>query len=146
MPPTISTAGVNAGAAVMQSPYATNATIGDYLPILILIIIGTLLAMTLVGLSWILGPKPLGAAKLSPYECGVEPVGDARERFPVKYYLIAMLFILFDIETIFLYPWAITFKSGIVPQMFELVEMVIFIAILAVGYIYIWKKGALNWE
>jgi NADH-quinone oxidoreductase subunit A len=142
MPPTTDVASAVAG----NSAFATTATIGDYLPLLILILLGTFIACLLVVLSWILGPKPLGAAKLSPYECGVDPVGSARERFPVKFYLIAMLFILFDIETIFLYPWAVTFKSGVISQAFELIEMVIFIAILFVGYIYVWKKGALNWE
>ena len=124
----------------------TTATIGDYLPLLILVIIATLLAGLLVGLSWILGPKAPSAEKLAPYECGVNPVGSARERFPVKFYLIAMLFIIFDIETVFLYPWAVTFRSRAVSQVFELVEMVIFIVILFVGYIYVWKKGALEWE
>ncbi len=76
---------------------------------LILLIVAVVLASALVGLSWILGPKKPSAAKLAPYECGVTPVGSARERFPVKFYLIAMLFIVFDIETVFLYPWAVTF-------------------------------------
>src|SRR5580658_7277473 len=84
-------------------------TINDFLPLLVLMIIAVVLALTLVGLSWILGPKKPSAAKLAPYECGVTPVGSARERFPVKFYLIAMLFIVFDIETVFLYPWAVTY-------------------------------------
>ena len=103
----------------------------------------------MVGLSWILGPKKPSAAKLAPYECGVTPVGSARERFPVKFYLIAMLFIVFDIETVFLYPWAVTFtKWGYhsALQVFSLMEMVVFIVILFVGYIYVWKKGAFEWE
>jgi NADH-quinone oxidoreductase subunit A len=145
MPPTQIAASA-ATAAASSAPYATNATIGDYLPLLILIGLGTFIAVLLVALSWILGPKVNTIAKLMPYECGVNPVGSARERFPVKFYLVAMLFILFDIETIFLYPWAVTFKSGAISQTFELVEMVVFIVILAVGYIYVWKKGALNWE
>ena len=81
--------------------------------------------------------------KLAPYECGCEPVGSARERFSIKFYLIAMLFILFDIEAVFLYPWAVLFKRlGV----FGLMEMGVFIAILFVGYVYVWKKGALEWE
>lgn len=127
-------------------PAGTTATLGDYLPLLVLVIIATLLACLLIVMSWILGPKKPSAEKLAPYECGVDPVGSARERFPVKFYLIAMLFIVFDIETVFLYPWAVTFRSHAVSQVFELVEMIIFIVILFVGYAYVWKKGALQWE
>jgi len=93
--------------------------------------------------SSLIGPKKFSAIKMSPYECGCEPVGTARERFSIKFYLIAMLFILFDIEAVFLYPWAILYKKlGV----FGLVEMGLFIVILFVGYIYVWKKGALEWE
>lgn len=145
MPPTQIAASA-ATAAASSSPYATNATIGDYLPLLILIGLGAFISVLLVVMSWFLGPKVSTKVKLMPYECGVTPVGSARERFPVKFYLIAMLFILFDIETIFLYPWAVTFKSGVISQGFELMEMVVFIIILMVGYVYVWKKGALNWE
>ncbi len=90
-------------------PAPPASQIGDYIPLLVLLVVAVLLAATLVGLSWVLGPKKPSAAKLAPYECGVTPVGSARERFPVKFYLIAMLFIVFDIETVFLYPWAVTF-------------------------------------
>ena len=127
--------------------------LADYIPLLIILVVAVVLAATLVGLSWILGPKKPSAAKLAPYECGVTPVGSARERFPVKFYLIAMLFIIFDIETVFLYPWAVAFThwvklpNGTNPlQLFSLVEMVVFIAILFVGYIYVWQKGAFEWE
>ncbi len=122
--------------------------LSDYLPLLVLLVVAVLLAGTLVGLSWILGPKKPSAAKLAPYECGVTPVGSARERFPVKYYLIAMLFIVFDIETVFLYPWAVTFTrwSTHALQIFSLMEMIVFIVILFVGYIYVWQKGAFEWE
>jgi len=128
--------------------------VNEFLPLLILLVIAVVLAGTLVGLSWILGPKKPSAAKLAPYECGVTPVGSARERFPVKFYLIAMLFIVFDIETVFLYPWAVTYRHlpptltqgpGL-SQTFELAEMITFIVILFVGYIYVWKKGAFEWE
>lgn len=128
-------------------PAAPVSQIGDYIPLLVLLVVAVLLAATLVGLSWVLGPKKPSAAKLAPYECGVTPVGSARERFPVKFYLIAMLFIVFDIETVFLYPWAVTFTK--VPhafQIFELFEMITFIVILFVGYIYVWRKGAFEWE
>jgi NADH-quinone oxidoreductase subunit A len=122
--------------------------ISDYIPLLIILIVAVGLASVLVGLSWILGPKKPSAAKLAPYECGVTPVGSARERFPVKFYLIAMLFIVFDIETVFLYPWAVTFTrwNSHALQVFSLFEMIVFIIILFVGYIYVWKKGAFEWE
>ena len=122
--------------------------IGDYIPLMIILIVAVGLASVLVGLSWILGPKKPSAAKLAPYECGVTPVGSARERFPVKFYLIAMLFIVFDIETVFLYPWAVTFTrwNSHALQVFSLMEMVVFIIILFVGYIYVWQKGAFEWE
>ena len=132
------------------SASAAYSTLSDFLPLLILLVIAVILAFTLVGLSWILGPKMPNAAKLAPYECGVTPVGSARERFPVKFYLIAMLFIVFDIETVFLYPWAVTFttanKLGAGMQLFFLAEMILFVAILFVGYIYVWRKGAFEWE
>ena len=136
---------------------APTPHIFDYLPLLVILIVAIGLASVLVGLSWILGPKKPSAAKLAPYECGVSPVGSARERFPVKFYLIAMLFIVFDIETVFLYPWAVTFTQwvkhpamtymqGHQMQLFSLGEMITFIIILFVGYIYVWKKGAFEWE
>ncbi len=136
---------------------APTPQISDYIPLLIILIVAIGLASVLVGLSWILGPKKPSAAKLAPYECGVSPVGSARERFPVKFYLIAMLFIVFDIETVFLYPWAVTFTQwvkhspldyarGHQMQLFSLGEMITFIIILFVGYIYVWKKGAFEWE
>jgi len=117
--------------------------IGAYLPILLLIVFAIIFGIGALMLSSFVGPKKSSPLKFTPYECGCEPVGSARERFSVKFYLIAMLFILFDIEAVFLYPWSILFKRlGI----FGLLEMGIFIAILLVGYVYIWKKGALEWE
>jgi NADH-quinone oxidoreductase subunit A len=122
-------------------------TLGDYLPLLILILLGAFMAGLLVVLSFILGPKQPTVEKLSPYECGVEPVGGARDRVSIKFYLIAMLFIVFDIETVFLYPWTALFRNnGVISRGFLLGEMVVFLAILFVGYVYIWKKGALDWE
>ena len=117
--------------------------LGAYLPILLLVVIAICFGLGALILSSFIGPKKPSALKLQPYECGCEPVGSARERFSVKFYLIAMLFILFDIEAVFLYPWSILFKRL---GMFGLIEMGVFIAILLVGYIYIWKKGALEWE
>ena len=117
--------------------------LGAYLPILLLVIIAVAFALIVLALSALVGLKKPSALKLSPYESGCEPVGTAREKFSIKFYLVAMLFILFDIEAAFLYPWAILYKKlGV----FGLVEMGLFIVILFVGYIYVWKKGALEWE
>jgi NADH-quinone oxidoreductase subunit A len=117
--------------------------LGAYLPILVLVIIAVCFGMGSLIFSTLIGQKKPSTVKLAPYECGCEPVGTARERFSIKFYLIAMLFILFDIEAVFLYPWSVIFKRL---GMFGLVEMGVFIAILFVGYVYVWKKGALEWE
>lgn len=120
---------------------------GAYIPIAVLIGVATVLAGVMVGASVFLGPHKPSAAKSTPYECGVTPVGSARERFPIKFYLVAMLFIVFDIETIFLYPWAVNFRSlGYSLKVFNYVEMAIFVVILFVGYFYILGKGALDWD
>jgi NADH-quinone oxidoreductase subunit A len=100
-------------------------------------------AVTNIGLSAILGRRKPTAEKLSPYECGINPVGSARERFSVKFYLIAMLFVIFDIEVVFLYPWAVAFKSL---SLFGFIEMLIFLGILLICYFYLWKKGGLEWD
>ena len=114
-----------------------------YFPIFVLVTIVTLMAVGMLVLSYLIGKKRPTSRKLMPYECGVEPVGDAREKFPVKFYLVALMFIVFDIEVVFLYPWAVIFKQL---KLFGLIEMGIFILILMLGYIYILKKGALKWE
>lgn len=115
----------------------------SYLPILVLIAVALMFALGSVIFSSLVGPKKPSAAKLAPYECGMPLVGTARERFSVKFYIIAMLFIVFDIEAVFLYPWAVVFKKlGV----FGFVEMGVFIVVLLVGYVYVWKKGALEWE
>jgi NADH-quinone oxidoreductase subunit A len=119
----------------------------NYLPLLMHFIVAGLLAGAIVTLSWIIGQRKPNRAKLSPYECGMTPVGDARERFSVKFYLVAMLFILFDVEAVFLYPWAVILKdlkkAG--QGLFGFVEMLVYIGIVLVGFFYIWKKGALDW-
>ena len=117
--------------------------LGAYLPILVLVIIAVCFGLGSLIFSTLIGQKKPSKVKLAPYECGCEPVGSARERFSIKFYLIAMLFILFDIEAVFLYPWSVIFKRL---GMFGLMEMGVFIAILFVGYVYVWKKGALEWE
>ncbi len=118
-----------------------------YLPLLIHFLIAGALATGMVLLSWIIGYRRPTRAKLSPYECGMTPVGDARERFSVKFYLVAMLFILFDVEAVFLYPWAVILKDlkAMGQGVFAVSEMFVYIAIVLVGFFYIWKKGVLDW-
>jgi NADH-quinone oxidoreductase subunit A len=113
-----------------------------YLPLLIHLLLAAALAGIIVLLSWLIGYRRPTRAKLSPYECGMTPVGNARERFSVKFYLVAMLFILFDVEAIFLYPWAVILRDL---KMFGFLEMMVYIGIVLVGLFYIWKKGALDW-
>ncbi len=115
----------------------------SYLPILILLIVVMGFAISNIVISALIGRQKPTPEKLSPYECGVEPIGSARERFSVKFYIIAMMFVVFDIEVVFLYPWAVAYKSL---ALFGLIEMAIFIAILLVGYVYIWKRGGFEWE
>jgi NADH-quinone oxidoreductase subunit A len=117
--------------------------IEQYLPIGIMLVLALAFGLVLVNINKWIGPKRPSDEKLSTYESGMEPVKSARERFSVKYYLVAMLFIIFDIEIVFMYPWAVKFREL---GMFGLVEMLVFIGILLVGYLYIWKKGALRWR
>jgi NADH-quinone oxidoreductase subunit A len=117
--------------------------VGSYAPILILLGVVLLTAFGMILLTHLLGSRRPTPAKLEPYESGMIPLGNARERFSVKFYVVAILFIVFDIETIFLVPWGVLFRDlGI----FGFVEMLIFMGVLLVGYIYIWKKGALEWD
>jgi len=116
--------------------------LGDYVPVLVHFIAVITIAALILGLSAWVGVKRPSREKLSPYECGIPPVGDARERFSVSFYLVGMLFILFDVEAVFLYPWAVIYRSL---KWFGFVEMFVYIAILLAGYVYIWKKGALDW-
>ena len=121
--------------------------LGNYLPVLIFLIIASGLAAIMLGLGSLLGRlstrSKRDAEKLSPYECGFEPYEDARMRFDVRYYLVAILFIVFDLEIAFLFPWAVSLvKIGV----FGLLAMGIFLGILVVGFIYEWKKGALDWD
>ena len=113
-----------------------------YLPFLIhsLLVVG--LTTAIITLSWLIGERKPTRAKLSPYESGMAPVGDARGRFSVKFYLVAMLFILFDVEAVFLYPWAVILRDL---KHFGLWEMFVYIGIVLVGYFYVWKKGVLDW-
>ena len=112
-------------------------------PIIVLGVIGLGFAVIMVTLSSLLGPRRPTKVKNQAYECGIDPVGDARLRFSVKYYIIAMLFIIFDIEAIFLYPWAVMFQQL---RLFGLIEMLVFLAFLVIGYVYLWRRGALEWD
>ncbi|HEY3938771.1 MAG TPA: NADH-quinone oxidoreductase subunit A [Bryobacteraceae bacterium] len=114
-----------------------------WFPVLIQIIIALAVATAMIGLSAILGRRLRDAVKSMPYESGMNPVGNARERFSVKFYLVAMVFILFDIEAIFLYPWAVVYRHL---KLFGFFEMLLFIALVMCGFFYIWKKGVLNWS
>jgi NADH-quinone oxidoreductase subunit A len=113
-----------------------------YFPVLTQVIIAFAVAAGLVGASFALGKKVRNRVKDTPYECGINPTGSARERFSVKFYLVAMVFILFDIEAIFLYPWAVVYRQL---KLFGFFEMLIFVVLVLCGFFYIWKKGALNW-
>ena len=119
-----------------------NNYLAPYVPLLIHVLLAMVLAGALVFLSWAVGNRKPTRAKLQAYECGVPPIGDARAPFSVKFYLVAMLFILFDVEAIFLYPWAVVYREL---KLFGFVEMMLYIGILLAGYIYLWKKGALDW-
>jgi len=124
-------------------PFSLN----DYLPILLMFIVAAGFAVSNIVLSQFVGQRKRTRTKLMPYECGKDPVGSARERFSIKFYLIAMIFILFDIEVIFLIPWAVVFKTLAARGLGRLayVEMMVFIGLLLVGYVYVRKKGAFEW-
>ena len=115
----------------------------EYVAIALMIVLATLVALIAIGMGNLFGPRKKSAAKSMPYELGMTPIGEGTRRMPVRFYLIAVLFILFDIEVIFFLPWAIVFRQL---GWFGLIEMFIFIVILLVGYVYAWKKGALEWE
>lgn len=117
--------------------------IKEYVPIVILMLVVFGFAGLTLLLSSLLGHKKKSDAKLMTYECGIDPVGTARHRFSIKFYITTMIFILFDIEALFLYPWAVIYKKL---GMFGLIEMGVFILLLLVGFIYVWKKGAFEWD
>jgi len=128
----------------------------DYLPVFVLLVLAILLAVSQLAISWLLGKRvESNEVKDSPYECGIEAEGHAHTRFSVKFYLVAVLFILFDIEVVFLYPWAVHFGSGVADDVFAtrgelvrflFVEMAVFITILFLGWYWVVKKKALDWE
>lgn len=113
-----------------------------WFPVLVQALLAMVIAAALVTLSYAVGRKLKNKVKDMPYECGIAPTGDARHRFSVKFYLVAMLFILFDIEAIFLYPWAVVYKQL---KMFGFFEMLVFVGLVLAGFFFIWKKGVLDW-
>jgi NADH-quinone oxidoreductase subunit A len=122
----------------------------DYVPILVQLLIAVGVALGVIAISNFIGTKKPSAAKLAPYESGMAPVGMAWRRFPIRFYLTAMLFVIFDVEIIFFFPWAVILRhmkaGGMDYVIFVLAEMLVFMAFLLLGYLYIWKKGALQWE
>jgi NADH-quinone oxidoreductase subunit A len=113
-----------------------------YIPIFLFMLVAIGFAFLTLFMSQLVSSKKYNKVKLEPYECGIEPTTDARDRYSVRYYLVAMLFVIFDVETVFLFPWAVMVDEL---ALFGLIEMVIFLAILVTGYAYAWKKGALDW-
>lgn len=113
-----------------------------WLSIVVMVVLGAGFALTSIALSRVLGPHKPTPQKMAPYECGMPPVGDARERQSVKFYLVAMIFLLFDIEVAFLYPWAMALRDLGWPG---LMQVVLFMLLLLAGYVYVWRKGVLDW-
>ncbi|MCW2247553.1 NADH-quinone oxidoreductase subunit A [Azospirillum fermentarium] len=121
----------------------SNPLIIEYLPILVFLLIAIALAAVMVVASYVISPKLPDAEKVSPYECGFEPFEDARAKFEVRFYLVSILFIIFDLEVAFLFPWAITLADI---GTFGFWSMMVFLGVLTIGFVYEWKKGALEWE
>ena len=113
-----------------------------YIPIAIVVVVATGFALFTLVFTSLIHPSKYNKVKLEPYECGIEPTTDARNRYSIRYYLVAMLFVIFDVETVFMFPWAVNLEGL---KLFGLIEMLVFIFILVVGYFYAWKKGALEW-
>ncbi len=120
----------------------SNSVLTNYIPIFLFMGLAFLFPVVTLLLAKLVRPQTGGAAKLTPYECGVDPDSDARKRYAIRYYVVAILFVIFDVETVFLFPWAIIYKQL---ALFGLVEMLVFLGILIVGYVWIINKGALDW-
>ena len=139
-------------AALLQGSDAGDAVLVSYVPVLLIAAAAVLVAGGMLTLSWLIGQRKPTKEKLMPYECGKDPVGSARERHSVRFYLVAMIFLLFDIEAIFLIPWAVAYgnvlglQGNVELKLLFWGEMMAFIAVLFVGLIYVWKKGLLEWN
>jgi NADH-quinone oxidoreductase subunit A len=130
-------------------PMPTHPYIWNYIPLALQILVALAVAGGMVGASFFIGKHKNSRTKLGAYECGMDPIGDARGRFSVRFYMVAMLFILFDVEAVFMLPWAVIFRrlpalTG--SRMFGFYEMLVYIGFVAVGLFYVWKKGILNWS
>jgi len=140
---TFSSAAFNYSSTLFRLKGMNQSYLASYAPILIHLVVVALLAALLVLLSERIGQKKTTISKSMPYECGMVPIGDAREPFSVRFYLVAMIFILFDVEAIFLFPWAVVFRDL---RLFGFWEMFVFLVVILAGYLYAWKKGALDWS
>ena len=125
---------------LLQRPF--TPMLEAYIPILLFVLVAIGFAIAALVLAWLVHPEKYNRVKLEPYECGIEPKTDARDRYSVRYYVIAMLFVVFDVETVFMFPWAVIMNKL---ALFGLIEMIVFLFILIVGYFYVWKRGALEW-
>jgi len=115
----------------------------EYVPVVIMLFLAAATAVGMLVATTLIGPKKTFADKMEPFECGESPIVSPKQRFSIKFYLVALFFVIFDIEAVFLYPWAVLFRDL---GMFGFVEMMTFISILAIGLIYVWRRGALEWE
>jgi len=129
-------------ADALGPPNRSTPMLQAYVPIFIFVLIAIGFAVVTLIVAGLVRPSRYGKVKLEPYECGIEPLTDARDRYSIRYYLVAMLFVIFDVETVFMFPWAVIMDRLL---LFGLIEMLVFLFILIVGYFYAWKKGALEW-
>lgn len=120
----------------------TTTMLDAYIPVFLFILVAVGFAIFTLMVSQVIHTKRFNRVKFEPYECGIEPETDARDRYSVRYYLVAMLFVIFDVETVFMFPWAVVMDELL---LFGLIEMLVFLFILVVGYVYAWRKGALDW-
>jgi len=137
------------GSAEWLERPSAQTMLENYFPVLVFILVGLAFGCAPILLGWLVAPNRPDSEKLSPFECGFEAFEDARMKFDVRFYLIAIIFILFDLEIAFLFPWAVIFKDIVASdsmRLFGFIEMMVFIGILAIGYVYAWAKGALDWE
>ena len=119
-----------------------DSVLAGYIPVFLFMALAAVFPLVTLLIAKLVRPHTGGAGKLAPYECGVDPDSDARQRYAIRYYVVAILFVIFDVETVFLFPWAILFKQL---ALFGLIEMLVFLGILIVGYVWVIKKGALDW-
>lgn len=120
--------------------------ISDYLPVLFVFLLAAAVAGGFVALTHLVGPKVRDKVKLMPYESGMDPLAQSHPRFSIRYFIVGLIFVIFDIEIVFMFPWAVIFKDFISQSAFILFEMLFFLAILAFGYVYVWRKGVFEWE